>query len=193
MAIIRDRLGRELSRFELGLVVIILLTVLSVLLGRIEALLASVEQARLEASLRNLNTNVQLEVAARLMSGATQDIADLEGLNPVEFSVKRRGNGGSKAGSKTGRYKVTGYLGELDDPDPTTVPGGAWYFDTAVGALIYQVEYGRYFETTLAGPKRARFRISMEYQDANGNRRFDRGERLDGARLKPLEPYQWHR
>ena len=84
------------------------------------------------------------------------------------------------------------YVGELDAAGLPAVEGGQWYFDRREHTLVYRVSNVEYFKTTLPGPARARFAVRLDYDDANGNGRFDNGaDALRGVRLEALEAYSW--
>jgi len=180
MGVIRDRLGRELSRFELGVAAVVVSIIVYALLERVDRLHASVERARLTTTLVRLETSLELEIASRLMASGGERLAALEGANPMAFS-------GAKADIGSGAYR-----GELAGADPEAIPGGHWYFDLDARALVYRVENEDRLVSPLAGPARVRFGVRLEYEDRNGNGRFDPGsDRFRGARLEPLERYAW--
>ena len=53
----------------------------------------------------------------------------------------------------------TGYIGELELPDPASVAGGSWYFDRKERRLVYRVSNTDYFLCKLRGPPRIRLQI----------------------------------
>jgi hypothetical protein len=59
-----------------------------------------------------------------------------------------------------------GYAGELDEPDPTAVAVGSWYFDKRNQRLIYRVINTGYFRSTLGGVPRLRLQLLKE-DDSN--------------------------
>ncbi len=171
----------------------IVLVVVYVIAGRIDALLASVERTRLRTTVTRINTALRLEAATRLMSGDASQIAKLDGANPFEAgdeaaaqlsplaSLARRGVAGGAS-----------YAGALGDPDPGTIAGGTWYFDTRQRLLVYRVAHGKGFVSSLPGAKRARFRVTLAYVDRNANARFDAGvDGFSSVELVPGETYGW--
>lgn len=84
------------------------------------------------------------------------------------------------------------YLGELAGPDPATIPGGQWYFDTRDKFLVYRVEHEAYFDSPLAGAARVRFKLVVDAADTlrNGPPEAAPGDVLD-MNIKAVEPYTW--
>lgn len=78
------------------------------------------EQAQVEATVRNLNSALQFEIAHRLASGQESRIGELAGTNPVLLVLP-----------------PPGYAGEVDAL-PADIPPGRWLFDRAHGELVYR-------------------------------------------------------
>ena len=186
MAIFTDRRTRELSRLESILALVVILVVIYFLMGRVEALFASVEKAQLSTTVSRLNASLRLEVAARLMQGDERSLAELAGSNPMTF-----GQTSSQSGDRDAKGQ---YVGEFASPNPASIPTGKWYFDTDQGYLIYRVKATDYFETSLGNVERARFEVKVDFLDKNANGRFDAGQdRFRGVSLNAVEPYRWNR
>ena len=76
--------------------------------------------------------------------------------------------------------------------DPGSVAPGSWYFDTNARHLVYVVRFPEQFSSALPGPARARWRVEPDYDDRDGNGRFEPGrDSARGLRLVAVEPYQW--
>ena len=103
----------------------------------------------------------------------TIEVAGITQTLPLALSTVREADSIVRAKSARDTDQC---LGELASPDPGTIEGGKWYFDTSQGVLVYRVEAEDYFETALGGPKRARFRVKLDYEDRNQNQRFDSGQ-----------------
>jgi general secretion pathway protein G len=117
-----------------------------------------------------------MKMAEYVVLGKIDKLPLLENSNPMEQLSQTPSN----------------YLGELASSEAAAAPGGNWYFDRGERSLVYRVNNVSYFETELAGPPRARFRVRLQFQDRNGNGVFDAGEdKLEGVVLTPLEPYRW--
>jgi hypothetical protein len=78
------------------------------------------EQAQVEATVRNLNSALQFEIAHRLASGREAMIGELAGINPVSLAAQ-----------------PPGYAGEADGL-PADIQPGQWLFDRARGELVYR-------------------------------------------------------
>lgn len=86
------------------------------------------------------------------------------------------------------------YLGELAGPDPATIPGGQWYFDTRSRWLVYRVEHEAYFDTALPGAARIRFKLGVVNadikQDGGLLPNTDEGQ---GLSIEALDHFVWRR
>lgn len=188
-------LGKQLSRFELFMVVSLVLLMAWIALERAEGLVVQMEKVRLSTSVAQLRTAVQLQAATQVINGGLKALAAMEGANPMRFGEADLAPGVASSVVSTADNVVAHsqrYLGELHNPDPGDIAGGKWYYDSRAGVLVYRVENEAHFMTPLIGPKRARFRVMAEYDDLNGNGCYDAGtERLTWARLTRLEHYTW--
>jgi len=110
----------RLSRFQFS--TILTVTVLSVagFLG-MRDLRERLECTQVEATVRNLNSALQIEIAHRIDSGREASIAALTGANPVPWLVT----------------PLPGYVGETAAPLARPAPG-SWYFDRSSGELVYR-------------------------------------------------------
>ena len=83
------------------------------------------------------------------------------------------------------------YLGEYNNPDPAQMPERHWYFDTTERNLVYRVNNASYFVGGAEGAAHARFKVRVDYRDANANGKRDNAEAYTGLRLITLDPYSW--
>lgn len=168
--------ARGFSLIEM-VIVIILIGILYVIgADKLLEMRADAERVALENAVGTLQSALNIEAAAYIARDDIQGLYALEGGNPMNRLSKKPKN----------------YLGELPGPDPATIEGGKWYFDTRDGTLVYRVRYGDHFTTALPGPPRARFAVRLDYDDVNGNRVFDKDmEQIQGVRLDALESYAW--
>ena len=189
VSLFQDRLTRELSRFELGLLVIVVLLAALLLMNRGEAVFASIERTRMQTTVLRLQTALQLETAARIMRG-TERLLELNGANP--FDLGERDTLSVEGHDRLFSANLGGYLGALKQPDLAALPSGRWFFNQDNGTLVYLVEHTDHFRTSLPGPARARFRVEVEFEDQDGNGVYDRGEEpLGAARLRRLDDFDW--
>jgi hypothetical protein len=85
------------------------------------------EQAQVAATVRNLNSALQVEVAHRIAAGRESSIAELAGANPVPWLAA----------------PLPGYVGEVAVPPPGPTPG-SWFFDHSRGELVYRPVLSRH-------------------------------------------------
>lgn len=126
-----------LRLFEWGVVVCIIALLAGIFLNRVGRAQAEIERQNFLATFRGMQAAVLLQSIIR-----PEEIAP--GDNPATVYHDQFG------------LLPTGYVGELDRPDPAAVPGGSWYFDSGKGHLVYRVRSKRYFRSTLNGPPRMR-------------------------------------
>lgn len=167
---------RGFSLIEVVIVVILISILYIIGVGKLLEMRVDAESVALENAVGTLRSALSIEVAAHIARDNMQGLYALEGSNPMNRLSEKPRN----------------YLGELAGPDPATIEGGEWYFDTRDATLVYRVKYADHFKTTLLGPPRARFAVRLDYDDVNGNRVFDTGmEEIRGVRLDALESYAW--
>lgn len=164
------------SLLELVVVIAIIVLLLVIAVNKLLPLRIDAERTAMENVLGALKSGLSIEVAAHVAKGQIPALAALADSNPMRRLSEIPKN----------------YAGELDAPDPATVEGGQWYFDRHDHTLVYRVSNVEYFKTTLAGSARARFAVRLDYDDVNGNGRFDNGvDAIRGVRLEALEAYSW--
>lgn len=159
------------------LIVICTIAVLVVFaLHRLLGLRVEAERVAMEEVLGALRAGVAMQAVSLIAQHRDGALARLHESNPMDSLAQVPSN----------------YLGELDAADATWVPAGRWYFDRAEGLLVYRVRYAEYFETELANPPRARFRVELVYRDRNADGRFDPGiDGFHGVQVRAVEPYRW--
>ena len=167
---------RGFTLLELVIAICIIALLIAIALDRLLGLRVEAERVAMEEVLGALRAGVALELVSLVVQGADRDLAELHESNPMDSLMQ---------------VPAT-YLGELEGADPAGVRSGHWYFDRADRLLVYRVRYGEHFETELAGPPRARFRVELTYRDRNQNGRFDSdADGLQGVRVRAAEPYRW--
>ncbi|RJQ49163.1 MAG: type II secretion system protein [Gammaproteobacteria bacterium] len=169
--------ARGFSLIEMVIAVILVGILYVIAIDKLLEMRVDAERVAMENVVGALKSALSIEVAAHIVRDDIKGLYTLEGTNPMRRLSEKPRN----------------YLGELAAPDPAAIEGGNWYFDTREAALIYRVQYGDFFKTTLLGPPRARFAVRLDYDDLNGNRVFDQGvEEVHGLRLEALESYAWN-
>ena len=168
---------RGFSLLELLIVIVIASVLMLVAVDRLLRLRFEAERVTVESMLTGLKSALYIEFAGAAVRGRP-DAAALEatGSNPMKLLAERPDT----------------YAGEYADADPGSVAPGSWYFDTRQGHLVYVVRFPEQFSSALAGPARARWRVEPDFDDRDGNGRFDLGrDSARGLRLVAVEPYTW--
>ena len=172
-----ERHGRGFSLLELLIVIVIISVLTVVAIDRLLRLRFEAERVMVDSMLSGLRSALYIEFAGAAARGRPDALAAAAGdINPMKLLAERPDT----------------YAGEYAAADPGAVAPGAWYFDTRERHLVYVVRFPEQFVTSLAGPARARFRVEPDYDDRDGNGRFDKGrDSARGLRLVPVEPYSW--
>ena len=171
----RDERGFSLLELVIVIVVVSLLMVVAV--DRLLRLRFAAERVMVDSMLAGLRSALYIEFAGAAVRGRTDAMAAAAaGSNPMKLLAERPDT----------------YAGEYAAADPASVAPGSWYFDTRERHLVYVVRFPEQFVTPLAGPARARLRVEPDFDDLDGNGRFDPGrDSARGLRLVPVEPFTW--
>jgi prepilin-type N-terminal cleavage/methylation domain-containing protein len=171
------RPARGFSLLELLIVIVIVAVLFAVAVDRMLRLRLEAERVMVEGMLTNLRSALYIEFAGAAVRGRPgAAAAAATGSNPMRLLAERPGT----------------YAGEYAAADPEAVAAGSWYFDTAARQLVYIVRFPEQFETSLAGRPRARWRVEPDFDDLDGDGRFDAARDAPrGLRLVPVEPYRW--
>lgn len=162
----RPHWNRGFSLLELVAVVCIIAVLATIGIERLWALRIEAERGAMEQVVGALRSAIGIKVASYLSKGDLEAIRALEGSNPMDRLSEVPEN----------------YLGTLASPDPASIEGGKWYFDSTARRLVYRVRYEDHFSSDNSSPARAQFAIQLVYDDRN---------RLEGVRLAVLVPYAW--
>ncbi len=169
-------LKRSLSRFELGVCIIIISVLIYYAIVKISELTVQTEITGIRVIIRNMHSNLDLYKSEFIISGRTEAMTDMIGANPVGKIFPPMQN----------------YRGEFDAPDPLRFSPGDWYFDRTAGHLVYLVIHTDRFLSPVAPPPRIRLVLQPVYRDRNSNGRYDSGiDMIRGLRLDKVEPYEW--
>jgi prepilin-type N-terminal cleavage/methylation domain-containing protein len=167
---------RGFTLLELAIVVIAVGVIVGFALDRALPLIGRAQRIAFLQVSSELRSALLLEAAQRIASGAGATLGELAGTNPMALLLQPPGN----------------YIGVLDSPGPDDVPGHAWYYDPALGRLVYRV--GRYtrFEPLGGPPDRVELQVSLVYHDRDGNGVYEPGrDELGGLRLDSVRPFRW--
>ena len=155
-----------ISRFQFSVIVVVTILTVAGVAG-LRDMRERLERAQVEATVRNLNSALQLEVAHRIAAGQEGSIAALAGMNPVPWLAA----------------PPPGYLGEVALPPSQPAPG-SWYFDRSSGELAYRPVLSAHL-TGAGSPPLLKWRIG----------RSQRPPRLlltGGLALVAVVDYEWY-
>lgn len=170
--IIKSR-QRGFTFLELVVVITIISALGVVALNRYYKLLVDVERTSMEHDLGVMRSAISMQFAGYYVSGNLAGLNKLVDSNPMDLLVEKPNN----------------YLGVISHYKIEDIEKGSWFYDNREQTLIYLVRNQLYFETKLAPPSRAQFKISPVYSDMKGNEK----KYISGLTLKALEPYRWLR
>ncbi len=168
--------SRTLSRFELGVSIIIISILFVYLVEKFSDLTTFTEQTGVSVIIRNMHSNLDLYKADRIIKGQYTDLDEILSLNPVGTVFP----------------PPDSYRGEFNRPNPERFQPGDWYFDAENKYLVYHVINSDRFIGGATSPPRIRLRLEPVYRDINNNTVYDPGvDTLSGLGLNIVEPYQW--
>jgi general secretion pathway protein G len=158
------------SLFEFVIALIIISVLATVLLSRLGYYKEMLEKAAMEATLRNIKTGLQVQLAELIVTNRQSQAARLENEDPLQWLDEKPLNYG-------GSYRA-----------PPVA--GTWYFDQGSRELVYVVNTGSRLELdTGTSPKQVRFRARLLKDRLN---LFGNGvEGVAGVSLLPVRPYRW--
>jgi len=164
------------SFLELVLVIIIIGLLLTVAVDKLLILKVEAERTAMETILGNLRSAMNLQVADHITRNKVGELAKIQDSNPMDWLSVR----------------PDGYIGVLDEPDPADVEPYKWYFDSYNKELVYKVGNADYFESKPKSLKLARFKLKLDYTDADSNGGYNpRIDEIHGLTLNSVEPYTW--
>jgi prepilin-type N-terminal cleavage/methylation domain-containing protein len=171
---LRDERG--FSLLELVVVVVIVSLLALAAIDRLLKLRFEAERAGVQSVVGALKSALYIEFAAAAARGEIGRMGEAAGSNPMVRLAE----------------KPEGYAGEFYGADAAVFEPGSWYFDTRDRALVYVVRFPEQFSSALAGTPRARFAVAPDFDDLDGNGRFDAGrDALRGLTLVAVEPFSW--
>ncbi len=166
---------RGFTLLELAVVITIISALTVVALNYYYKLLVDVERTSMEHDLGVLRSAISMQVAGCFVAGNMAGLEKLTDSNPMDLLAEKPKN----------------YLGVISHYKIEDIEKGSWFYDSKEQALIYLVRNKLYFETELAEPSRARFKIYPVYSDRK--RGSGKAKYISGLTLKELTPYRWLR
>lgn len=167
---------RGFTLLELVVVVIVVSILFLAALNKMWTLQTTAERATMEYNIGALRSALALQFVDRIVRQDEEGIRRLAGSNPMTLLNQIPGN----------------YLGEREGVDPATLESGNWYFDRQHKTLIYLVKNSHFFRSTLSGPPRVRWSVTLDFAAPQPNSGPEPPlDRLEGISLLPLERYVW--
>lgn len=158
------RTQRGISVLELTASLVVIALLAGVLAQRLLDGVRLSEQAAVRQTVAALRLAMHLEVGRRAGAGDLQAVRRMAGENPVRWLTQPPG----------------GYLGELDGPDMSQLPGGSWHYDTQRREIVYAPR--RMAWDGLPSDALLRFQVRMLGQVG-----------ISGVELAAVEDYGWLR
>ena len=172
----RAKRARGFSLLELLIVIVVVGLLLAIAVERLLKMRFEAERAMVQSVMSALRSALYLDFAAAATSGRMARLDTAGGSNPMALLAERPET----------------YAGEFFGADPKLFEPGTWYFDTRDRTLVYMVRFPERFVTPLGGPPRARLKVEPDYDDLDGNGRFDPGrDPVRGLKLVPVEAFYW--
>jgi len=164
--------GRGFTLIELLVVVCVVAMLFGVALDRLFKYQEMAERVAVELNLAAINVGLTHKFAALVASGEAAQIEKEAGTNPVRVLAR----------------PPRGYLGELQAPDPASLPGSSWYFDLRSREFVYVPNQSRYLSLPPSSKDGTlRFRVVLAgVGDEPGSPR-----EIRQPFIAPVVPYQW--
>ncbi len=172
----------RLQKSVQGLTLIIVLVVLILVgilagfaLQRLLPLIGKAEAVAFATVVNQLENALLLETAKRIAGGKGASVTTLADTNPMQLMLRPPDN----------------YIGELHTTATESLPRRSWHYDLSRDTLVYRIGALDRFQQAEQALARIEFRVSVAFDDRNGDRRYQ--PRLDdfgGIRLQPQAPYR---
>lgn len=190
---------RNLTKLELVISLLLIAVLIGAFARHTLKMFALAEQTSVFLTVNNINTALNYQAALLVMRPPAGGVPDLERLNPMTLMGTARIAADATGQELTEQVRQdralaspSGYLGELEDPDPDSIEGGRWYYDLTAGLLVYRVQNSEFFHSILPGAPRLRFAVAVDYEDRDGDGRFDAArDEYRGIHLRSVDRYEW--
>ena len=167
---------RGISLLEFALVVAAIAVISGLLLARVLPLIAQSERVAFQRTTRLLQNALLLEAAERIARGESATLSALAGSNPMQLLLEPPGN----------------YRGVLDEADDRAARGRSWYFDEAMGELVYLPGALAGIDAAEEPPEDIRMHVSFVFTDRDSDGSFDASvDHFDGLRFESVKDYSW--
>lgn len=169
------RSQRGLTLLEFTLFAIIMAALVVFALQRIAAVRVYMERAAVEYSVARMRELLALRFAELVAQGRLQELPTLDGANPLADADV-----------------VTDYGGVRRLPPAGQREPGQWYFDAAIGNVVYVPRYPEALAWPEGEPRVMRWRARPDWEDVDADGEFDRRvDRVSGMELVRLDGARW--
>ncbi len=175
-------IDRNLSRLELVVALIIIISVIGIFMRHLQLVFARAEMSMVNTTIINLNSSLKYQAAMAVMRSDYEQLSNMDKMNPVsEIQSLQNGYGNIEETlelvDKTAAYPVfnkpVNYIGELVKPQADTLQRGVWYFDPSEKTLNYHPSYSGQIIEPLDSDNIISFRVSFQYSDINADGRYN--------------------
>jgi len=166
------RMPRQAGFSLLELVVTMVLIALFwwILLERLSYYQEAAEKANMEYNANVFKLGLQMRIGHLMAQNQVLDYAQIARESPASWL----------------ETTVPGYRGEFD-VEPTTLPGGSWYFDRSRVQLVYVPNQHRYLRPASDGSHHVRWYVKTVRPSGVAGADVT----VLGVQLVPVEPYRW--
>ena len=170
MALETAALGRNLSRVELAVSIVLIAVLFLLFMQRMGGVEAAAEKSILRTRYQDMQTRLMLRKANLVLQDRVGERVTLSEL------VRYIGRG------------EAAFVADASTVDWDDYLPGAWVYDESARILMYRVISEDHFDVRFTTPKRVGFQLIPSYVDTDGNGRYDpAGDRLTGARIRLLD------
>ena len=157
---------RGINRLEFAVCVAVIGLAATVLLGAALYYEELGEKTEVDLTILNIRAGLRYQVADRMINGGMNELAALEGSNPVRWLERPPRN----------------YVGQRRSADPEGIDGGQWCFDPDRRELHYRPRLHSFLSPELS---LLRWRVVAVFGTA--------GRGIESLALVNLEPHRWFR
>lgn len=165
-----DPTPRSRSLFQFSVVLAVIAVIAAYLFDALHDAQEQAERTVMEATVRNMDSGLRMEVATRVMHGQEASIRELVGANPVQWL-------------ETPPVGYTGVCRREQAP-------GEWCFDAATQEIVYRPRVDRHLEYLEPDRPGLRWRVSS-VADSAGRRRGS-STSAGPIRVFSTTSFAWH-
>ncbi len=164
--------------FKLAVLAVLIIIFIAVATIKIWELRIAAERVGVAHTIGSLQSSLGMQLGKLVVNRGMDAVMEMEYSNPMQLLQPPPGN----------------YLGEFSTTEAPQEQGG-WYFDSDERVLVYRVRFAESFLSSNDElPDLARYQLRLDYQDFNGNNRFDPElEFARGLYIQPVDSYTWIR